>query len=327
MLIRPLSEIPWLLILDSADGEDGTDVMREYLPNGAYGSILITSRDSSYVPKYGGEILGELGENEATSLLLRSTWSLSRVPANSWEDRNASDTDAARTIVRRLGYLPIGIMQAAQLVNKNRLALPQFLEEYNERDLVENAALMQLESPSLEDYPFNLSTVWTMSYKTLSRDQQDLLNLMAFFDPVGIPLKLLAEGAAKASGLGNASLAFIDSNLKFRRCKSSLVRSSLVMQNEYLEQLWMHRLVQQSCHLRMNPKMRQEAFDRALALLGAMWPMTDPDSRHHVELWPLQNLLFPHLQSLARFYDESQSSDAALSTDQYFLALLFDASL
>lgn len=186
---------------------------------------------------------------------------------------------------------------------------------------------MQLDTPSEEDYPFNLSTVWTMSYKTLVPDQQDLLNLMAFFDPVGIPLQLLSDGASKASSMGNESLAFIDSDRKFRRCKSGLVRSSLVMQNEYLEQLWMHRLVQQSCHLRMNPTTRQEAFSRGLSLLLAMWPMTDPDNRHHVDLWPIQNLLFPHLQSLARFYDESQSSEVPLHTDQKFLALLFDAAL
>lgn len=322
-------DVPWLLILDSADGEDGTDVLKEYLPNGPYGSILITSRDSSFVPKYGGAILGELEESDATALLLGSTTGerLFRVPSDSWRDQDSSNTAAARTIVRRLGYLPIGIIQAARLINKKGLGLIQFLDEYNERDLIDNAELMQLETPSNEDYPFTLSTVWTMSYKTLNTDQQDLLNTMAFFDPVGIPLQLLSEGAEKTTSVGNLSLAFIDDDRKFRRCKSGLVRSSLVMQNEYLEQLWMHRLVQQSCHLRMSPKTRQEAFDRALALLKAMWPMTDPDNRHHVELWPLQNLLFPHLQSLARFYDESQSSEFTLCTDQYFLALIFDASL
>lgn len=316
--------------MDSADGGEGSDIIKEYLPTGPYGSILITSRDASLVSKYGGAILGELGEADATALLLKSTKGLSRTPSNRSdvpEKQESGDTVAAKSIVERLGYLPIGIMQAAQLIKKTGVPLAQFLVDYNERDLMKKANSMELDESSGEVYPFNLSTVWAMSYNNLHEDQQKLLNLMTFFDPVGIPLQLLTEGSEKASNAGNTSLAFIDTDLKFRRCKSGLVRSSLVMQNEYLEQLWMHRLVQQSCHIRMKAHNRQKAFERALALLVAVWPMTDPDNRHHVELWPLQNLLFPHLQSVARFYDDSQASDSPLCTDQEFLTLIFDASL
>jgi hypothetical protein len=59
----------------------------------------------------------------------------------------------------------------------------------------------------------------------------------------------------------------------------------------------------------------------------AMWPMTDPDDRHHVHLWPLQNTLLPHVMSLARLFDESQASEPQLKAEQTLLALLFDAAL
>lgn len=85
-------EIPWLLILDSADGEDGSDIIKEYLPVGPYGSILITSRDSSFVPKYGGAVLGELGEQDASTLLLGCTVGTIKMTD---DDREAANYDVS----------------------------------------------------------------------------------------------------------------------------------------------------------------------------------------------------------------------------------------
>jgi hypothetical protein len=144
MLKRALLEISWLLILDGADAEDGMDVLKEYLPTGVYGSTLITSRDSTLVPKYGGVVLGELGENDAAELLLKSTTSTSHDLPNTDVVPEVGITAAARSIVGRLGYLPIGIIQAAQFINKKNLQLEEFLDEYNERELIGNAELMQV---------------------------------------------------------------------------------------------------------------------------------------------------------------------------------------
>ncbi len=61
MILR-LLDVPWLLVLDSADS---LDIMDDYLPTGHHGSILITSRNTSLVPKYGGMVLGALDEENA----------------------------------------------------------------------------------------------------------------------------------------------------------------------------------------------------------------------------------------------------------------------
>jgi hypothetical protein len=307
-----LIETPWLLILDNADGGETADLLKDYLPTGKYGSILITSRDSSLVPKFGGTIMGPLEEDDAAEMLLRNIRG-DDIGSVLKAFQPHGYTHAARQIVRRLGFLPIGIMQAAQFIRKDNLKLEEFLDAYNERSLIAKSS--------------ELSTVWTMSYKSLSKEQQDLLNIMSFFDPDRIPQKMILEGAAKAVRNGNTNLEFITQNRRYRRCRSGLVKSSLIHQNEYIDELWIHRLVQQSCHIRMDKKSHQEAFEMALAILVAMWPMTDPDDRHQVDLWPLSNMLLPHVISLARFFDDSQTSENALSADPEILTLLFNASL
>jgi hypothetical protein len=277
---------------------------------------LITSRDASLIPKYGGAIIGPLEQHHATNLLFRY------LSDNDRDGRNDDDLAAAKQIVQRLGYLPIAILQATQFIRKDGLTLRQFLAAYNERRLISASINTATSSDQV-----NLSTIWNMSYKALTADQRDLLNLLSFFDPDRIPQNMITEGAAKAVREGKTMLQFIADDKRFRRGRSGLVKSSLVTQNEFTNELWLHRLVQNSTHIRMDRKSYQEAFDRALAILMARWPMTDPDNRHQVELWPSQNILLPHALSLARFYDESQSSEFALYADPEILILLFNASL
>lgn len=326
--MRDLADIPWLLILDGADNEDGFDVLKEYLPPvGSHGSILITSRDALLVSRYGGAVLGPLAENEAIDLLSRSAGSADPTHLRYGDSPrlDPADTKTVSIIVRLLGNLPIGITQAAQLIEKDEMSFTEFLDAYNDGDLIRRTESLRMDRAV--DYPFNLSTVWTMSYRSLGQDQQDLLNILSFYDHVGIPLNLISEGSERLSAAGNKSFSFLDTNKEFRACKSSLVRSSLVMQNEYLDQLWMHKLVQQSCHSRMDTETRQKAFERAFELLEAMWPVPDRDSRHRIDLWPLQSALFPAVQSLMRWYQLSWSSRTPLQATQRIISLIYEAAL
>lgn len=178
-----------------------------------------------------------------------------------------------------------------------------------------------------ENYPLKLSTVWNMSFGSLDEERQTFLNLISFLDPDRIQLQLLCEGAVSAVKRGVSSLAFMDNIRKLNKCKGPLVRSSLVIQNETLRELWMHRLVQQSCHLRMSPTVRQESFDRAYWVVKAMWPVPARDNRHRVDFWPTQQAYFAHVQSLAHFYDQSQQDAFPLHAGPGFADLLCDASL
>lgn len=301
------------------DAADNLDSMDDYLPTGRFGSILITSRNASLVPKYGGMILGTLNEGNAIQLLVGS------MKMQGWtEDEGARTVSAATAIVRRLGCFPLAVMEAARYIASNReKRLSDFLAEYERNELAHTISSTSL----IETRPFNLSVLWKMSYSELTPDQQKLLNTMSFFDPTGIPLDLISQGAVKARGAGSESLDFVKSSQRFRRCKSALTKSSLVMQNENIGQLWMHQLYQESAQARMSVEERQQSWDRAVALLDGMWPVADRNKRRRPDLWPEQTKYLPHIRSLAHWYWTYSGTAHSLRVDDRFAELLCQAAL
>lgn len=316
--------MPWLLVFDNADSDDKQTLFNEFWPRGPHGSILITSRDTTLQTSIGGEILRGLTEDSAVALIVRLT-------KPQWqemvEEKSNEEEQAAHGIVNRVGCLPLGIAQAAEIIIKDSCLLAEFLVAYNDRELMEGPQpLAPIKRPG-ETYPFNLSTVWNMSFESLSDEQQLFLNVISFLDPDRIQLQLLTEGAAKAVKAGVQSLVFMDHIRKLIKLKGPVVRSALVTQNEKLRELWMHRLVQQSCHSRMTLEEHQESFDRAYWIIKTMWPVPERNNRHRVDLWPTQQAFFAHVQSLARFYSISEQEGTPLIAGPDFAELLTDASL
>ena len=316
--------MPWLLIFDNADGEDNEQLLEEFWPSGGHGSILITSRDITLASSVGGRILSGLTEDNAVALLLR-------LAKPHWGDTSEEvpvlEEKAAHCIVSSLGCLPLGITQAAKVIVNDQCLLSDFLDAYNDRELIETSGSIRAIRKAGEQYSHNLSTVWNMSFETLENEQKLFLNVISFLDPDRIQLQLLSGGAAQAVRVGRQTLSFMDDIRKLNKCKGPVVRSSLVTQNENLRELWMHRLVQQACHLRMDPAARQESFDMAYWIVKTMWPVPDRADRHRKDLWPTQQAYFAHVQSLARFYDASQSDNLPLTAERDFAKLLTDASL
>lgn len=312
------------MIFDNADSEDKNDLFGEFWPTGINGSVLVTSRDTTLASSLGGEILTGLAEESAVTLLLKLT-------NPQWKEvsdqRLSPEVRAALRIVAHVGYLPLGIIQAAKIIVHDSCLLSDFLDAYNDRELIEGSDINRWTMKPGENYPLNLSTVWNMSFEGLDAERQAFLNLISFLDPDRIQLQLLWEGAARAVKIGIGSLAFMDNIRKLNKYKGPLVRSSLVTQNESLRELWMHRLVQQSCHLRMSPTARQESFDKAYWVVKAMWPVPARDNRHGVSFWPVQQAYFAHVQSLAHFYHQSQQDEFPLQAKPDFAELLCDASL
>lgn len=316
--------VPWLLIFDNADSEDKDQLLKEFWPSGDYGSILITSRDISLQTSVGGRVLSELAEESAVGLLLRLTkpqWS------ETSEEIPSHEEEAAHRIVSNLRCLPLGITQAAKVIINDQSLLSDFLDAYNDRELIESSGHITTFKKPGSQYSLNLSTVWNMSFETLEKEQKTFLNVISFLDPDRIQLQLLSEGAAKAVRIGKHALSFMDNIHKLNKCKGPVVRSSLVTQNENLRELWMHRLVQQACHMRMDPEVRQTSFDMAYWMVKTMWPVPAREDRHRKDLWATQQAYFAHVQSLAHFYHTSLDDNIPLTAGRDFAELLTDASL
>ena len=169
-----------------------------------------------------------------------------------------------------------------------------------------------------------------MSFERLEPDQQKLVNLLAFMDPTGIPFNLLPDGAAASQ---HPALAFINTRGKFNKCRGPVVSSSLVIQDDTAQKLRLHRLVQEICHIRMEEVDRQEAFDMAVAVIKAVWPIPLRHNRHRPELWPQQQSYLPHVQSICHFYQEALSeaqrqkrSSKMLQATSDFPCCIYEAS-
>ena len=316
--------MPWLLVLDNADSTDKDEFFDEFWPAGEYGSILITSRDTTLYKRVGGEVLSGLAERSAVTLLLQLCRPQGR---DGRREVSCHETEAALRIVEHLGYLPLAITHVAEVIVKDSCLLSDFLEAYNDREILECSRSVKSIGKPGEKYPLDLSTVWNMSFETLGYEQQVFVNLISFLDPDRIQLELVIEGAARAVSRGIESLSFIDNVSKMNRCKGPVVKSSLVTQNEDLRELWMHRLVRQSCHWRMTPKDRQAAFEMAYWVVKTKWPVPARDNRHRIDLWPTQQAYFAHVQSLAQLYDKSQQEPTPLIANPDFAELICDASL
>ncbi len=317
------------MVLDNADNPDAA--LLSLWPKSSRGAVLVTSRVKTLAAKFGGQVLQPLQEEEAVNLLFKLT-GMDRVdttqPVVGGEQAGEQEQqEAARQIVNRLGCLPLGIYQAANLIVNDSCLFTEFLSAYDYHDLVtstEDPGLFR--NPNEEPYRHTLLNVWSMNFQNLPEDSQKLINVLSFLNPDKIELDTLADGAAKASRAGESSWSIIDSPRKLTKQKASLLHSSLLDQNPATKTLSMHRLVQAACQHRMTPEDRQAAFQTAMSLLHHLWPVAPRKNRHRPDLWPMQGRLLPHVLSLCRFYQDSLKDNAPLEGTMEFAELLYNAS-
>ncbi|KAK0730143.1 hypothetical protein B0H67DRAFT_560920 [Lasiosphaeris hirsuta] len=326
------TDVPWLLILDNADNPNNT--LLDFWPRCDRGAILITSRAKALAAKFNCQILPPLREEEAIDLLIKLTGmgSINMLDTYPLDGRNhdghQEQREAARQIVRRLGCLPLGIYQAANLIVNDSCFFTEFLSAYDYHDLftsTEDTGLFR--NPNEEPYRHTLLNVWSMNFDSLSEDSQHLINVLSFFNPDMIEVEMLASGAKKAFSAGVSGWSTIDDARKLTKQKAMILQSSLLDQNHATKTLSMHRLVQAACQQRMGQKERQDAFHMASSLLHYIWPVAPRKSRHRPDLWPAQGRLIPHVLSLCRFYEDSQrQKGATLTGTMEFAELLYNAS-
>ncbi|KAK9769980.1 putative NB-ARC domain-containing protein [Seiridium cardinale] len=286
--------VPWLLILDNADGDDKQELLREFCPDAGNGSILITSRDHTLATQYVGLSLGKLDKDSAVSLLFKLTV-LNR--AQMPDETMPAELEAAGQIVHRIGFLPLGISQAATIILKDSCSMADFFQAYSLRELISDCEDVHVGSGDTT-YKYSLRTVWDMNYDRLSEDQQSLLKLLSFLDPDRIQMQLFRDGAEKVD---DRTFEFLTA-YKLAKSKSGLLQSSLVYQSDTKKDLRMHRLVGASCQLRMDQMERQHNFKNAVRLIKAVWPVPPRISVHNPGLWEKQRALLPHAQKLCEFY-------------------------
>ncbi len=256
----------WLLIFDNANT---SDEIADWLPGGATGHVLITSRASGWDEIATSVEIDVFTPAESAAVLH------ARVPGLT--DKNISK------LAEALGHLPLAVTQAARYLAETGMSADEYLEMLSTRAAT---ILSQGHPPS---YPLSLAAVTRLAADRLAAEYPaaaELLASCAFLAPEPVPAALLAAAAGFSSGSPPAQPV---DTVAFRKLLSA-IRSSALARIEY-DSLQMHRLTQAILRDQLTAEQAMATRTRAEAILAAGRPgdLTDPGT------WPAWAGILPHL--------------------------------
>jgi tetratricopeptide (TPR) repeat protein len=277
----------WLLIFDNASDPDA---VRNLIPRGSSGHVLITSRYATWAGIAKPISIDVISSEEATNYLLRRT--------------GQDDQAAARSITEVLGGLPLAIEQAAAYIETTGTSLNHYL------GLLRSGTreILQRGRPSTE-YLDTVATTWELSFRQLETESPtavDILKLCAFLAPDDIPGEVLRTGA----GYLPDKLAEVATDpLELDHNSAELRHYSLAEVNQ--GKLSFHRLVQAIIRERMSDEERLVWSASAVNVINNSFPC----DIHDISRWPTCEALFLHALTSTEFamqFDVSRESTLSL---------------
>ena len=235
----------WLLIFDNAEAPAP---LKDLLPRGETGHVLITSRN----PNFGGfaKVLPLDLWPRAESIVFL-------------EQRTGGDGRGANALAEALGDLPLALEQAAAYC----LATGERLAGYLAMLTAGHGAELFAEPREAER---TVAAVWAASFARVEQESPAgaaLLKLISFLAPDAIPLDLISGGAAHlAEPLAEA----VASPVRLNQAVAALIRYSLIRREG--EMLSVHRLVQAVTRQRLDATEHNAWAAAAVTLLNGALP-------------------------------------------------------
>ncbi|HNC61997.1 MAG TPA: FxSxx-COOH system tetratricopeptide repeat protein [Rhodocyclaceae bacterium] len=250
----------WLLVLDSADD---LSILRDWLPEGDGGTVIVTSRSSALGGIAQAIDLDPLDEASAAHFLLR------RAALCEPEGAAAADLLApAIDIARLAGGLPLALDQAGSYIEETGCTLAEYVGlwcEHRIRLLAERGEAGLREGVSLID-------AWSLSLAELQRANPNaaaLLRLLSFCHCDCLPDDALRIGAAFA---GPDLAPILADGLARNDAYRDAQRFAFVRRDVKTGRRAMHRLVQTVLRDTLSDKERELWCMRALEVLNAALP-------------------------------------------------------
>ncbi|KAH7396963.1 TPR domain protein [Phaeosphaeria sp. MPI-PUGE-AT-0046c] len=290
----------WVMVLDNVDDvqtfhpsrkrqRDEPDAgvqppLATFLPQSRNGVILVTSRSKDAAVRLG----------QGMELLYNK---LDNPPAK----------EISAQLLHALDCIPLAITQAAAYINRRAgMSIARYLDEFS-RNSKMRESLLKWDADELRrdgSASNSVVTTWQMSFEQIQRERRpaaDLLSLMSFFNPQGIPESTLrsynrdAAGAATTDDEVAADDAF-NENLDLLRAYSLV---SMTAESDTCE---MHALVQFCTQVWLSSFGDVQHWDhRFIALMRQELPNGD------YENWTKCQKLLPHVERL--FHKEPVAED------------------
>ena len=257
----------WLLIFDNAERPED---VRPFLPKGASGHVLITSRHQAWEKLCRSFSIDIWPRKESVEFLINRT-----------RDKNRS---SAHCVAEELGDLPLALEQAAAFINGTGMGFDEYLELYQTR----RNELWDEENPP-NDYPDTVGTTWSLAIKKVQEEAPAgalVLNLCAYLAPDEI-LRSLIKGASEY--LPEESSVHINDSLALNKGIKALNQYSLV--NAQPDSLSVHRLVQVVARDRLTTEEQKTYSDATVQAVNDIFPS---EGYEDIEVWPQCALLLSH---------------------------------
>ncbi|WP_052888247.1 FxSxx-COOH system tetratricopeptide repeat protein [Thermogemmatispora carboxidivorans] len=299
----------WLLILDNvADSE----VVRDLLPMGARGHLILLARQPLALPKAMQVKLPALEAEEAALLLLRAAGLL---PMEAMlEQAPPSEASRIGEVVALLRASPLALALAGSYIETEQCSLSSYLNLYKQANVELQRSTWPV-SQLISSFSEPLATVLHISLSRIERSSPiatELLRLCSFLQPDRIPLEMLVSGGGElGESLGQCLLEQFD----LLRLIHELRRFALA---DYSQgSLVLHRLVGAFVRQRLSRESRLLWAEQTIRLVesACLSEAAAPTV--------LCRSYLPHLLTCARWVEEWQlvSPDAARLLEQtgYYL--------
>lgn len=202
-----------LLVFDNAND---LAMLRPFLPASGAAQVIVTSSRRSAAGLGTPVPVDVFSEDEALAYLAGRT--------------GLDDEPGARELAEELGYLPLGLAQAASLIARQYLDYPVYLERLRSRPVAD-----YLKPTEADEYPYRLAEAIELSLEAVARDassgvRRRLMGLMSVLAETGVRRELLSAAVGSEEeadeGLGDLADASL---LGFSVDRRSVIAHRLVM--------------------------------------------------------------------------------------------------
>jgi len=257
----------WLLIYDNVPDEQSIE---DFVPRGATGHVIITSRDTRW-DRIAAPLAVDLWERSESVAFLR-------------ERTGESDDREADKLAELLGDLPLALEQAAAYVKQTRKPLGWYADQLEKG----HGAKLWAKGRDAEK---TVAATWTLSFERVAEESPAgaaLLQLCAFLAPDDIPLDVIHAGAEHLLEPLKAAAA---DDIDFEDAVAAVLRYSLARRDG--EGLSVHRLVQAVTRDRLDEQQRGRWAERAMNLIRAVVPGR-PHGVFDAKVTAIHGRLLPH---------------------------------
>ena len=259
----------WLLILDNIED---FQLVREVLPVGSSGHVLLTTRSLSTGPHIQRLDLEKMEPEEGALFLLRRAKRLG--PKDPLELASTADRDKALEIALLLDGLPLALDQAGAYIEETACTLSHYTNLFQRHQSI-LLGLRDLSGGLNADHSLSVNATLSLTLervKWMNPAALELLQLCAFLHPDAIPEELLIEGEADLSpGLRDCVL----DPLKLDATIADLRRYALLQRNADAQMLSLHRLVQVVIRNRMDEEEQRRWATLTVQLVNRIFPQVE----------------------------------------------------